>query len=196
VVGLGNPGRRYAQTRHNAGFLFIRQLARGWKVKVKKRRFQAKIAEVERPQGKILLAMPQTMMNLSGLAVKRIVEGRKIRLENLVVVYDDLDIALGDIRVRKEGSAGTHKGMTSVMQELGSGTFPRIRVGIGPLPAGADAAEYVLSPFDLEERLLIDQALLRAEEALGLILEGEIEEAMSRFNQKVRAYENLANRVK
>lgn len=184
VVGLGNPGRRYAQTRHNVGFLFIRQVARNWKVRVKKRRFQAKIAEVERAQGRILLAMPQTFMNLSGQAVKRIVGGRKIELENLVVVYDDLDIPLGDIRVRKEGSAGTHKGMTSVIQELGSGRFPRIRVGIGPLPAEGDAAEYVLSPLTPGERRLIDQTLLLAEEALGMILEGQIDEAMNRFNQK------------
>ncbi len=147
VVGLGNPGRRYAQTRHNVGFLFIRQVARNWKVRVKKRRFQAKIAEVERAQGRILLAMPQTFMNLSGQAVKQIVGGRKIELENLVVVYDDLDIPLGDIRVRKEGSAGTHKGMTSVIQELGSGRFPRIRVGIGPLPAeGGRGRVRALSP--------------------------------------------------
>jgi len=184
VVGLGNPGRRYAQTRHNVGFLFIRQVARNWKVRVKKRRFQAKIAEVERAQGKILLAIPQTFMNLSGQAVKQIVGGRKIELENLVVVYDDLDIPLGDIRVRKEGSAGTHKGMTSVIQELGSVRFPRIRVGIGPLPAEADAAEYVLSPLAPGERRLIDQALLLAEEALAMILEGQIDEAMNRFNQK------------
>jgi peptidyl-tRNA hydrolase, PTH1 family len=184
VVGLGNPGRRYAQTKHNVGFLFIRQVARNWKVRVKKRRFQAKIAEVERAQGKILLAMPQTFMNLSGQAVKQIVGGRKIELENLVVVYDDLDIPMGDIRVRKEGSAGTHKGMTSVIQELGSGRFPRIRVGIGPLPAQADAAEYVLSPLAPGERRLIDQILLQAEEALGMILEGKIDEAMNRFNQK------------
>lgn len=184
VVGLGNPGRRYAQTRHNVGFLFIRQVARNWKVRVKKRRFQAKIAEVERAQGKILLAMPQTFMNLSGQAVKQIVGGRKIELENLVVVYDDLDIPLGDIRVRKEGSAGTHKGMTSVIQELGSGRFPRIRVGIGPLPAEGDAAEYVLSPLAPGERRLIDQTFLLAEEALAMILEGQIDEAMNRFNQK------------
>jgi PTH1 family peptidyl-tRNA hydrolase len=166
------------------GFLFIRQVARNWKVRVKKRRFQAKIAEVERAQGKILLAIPQTFMNLSGQAVKQIVGGRKIELENLVVVYDDLDIPLGDIRVRKEGSAGTHKGMTSVIQELGSVRFPRIRVGIGPLPAEADAAEYVLSPLAPGERRLIDQALLLAEEALAMILEGQIDEAMNRFNQK------------
>ncbi len=184
VVGLGNPGRRFAQTRHNVGFLFIRQLARNWKVRVKRRRFQAKIVEVERAQGKILLAMPQTFMNLSGQAVKQIVGGRKIESENLVVVYDDLDIPLGDIRVRKEGSAGTHKGMTSVIQELGSGKFPRIRVGIGPLPAEADPAEYVLSPLAHGERRIIDQALLLAEEALGMILEGQIDEAMNRFNQK------------
>ncbi len=186
VVGLGNPGKRYALTRHNAGFLFIRRLAGDWDVSVDRRRYRARLADAESSWGRILLAMPQTFMNLSGLAVKQIVEKKKIALENLVVVYDDLDIPVGHIRVRKEGSAGTHRGMISIIQELGSGGFPRIRIGIGPLPGDEDASEFVLSPFRSEERPLLDQALALAEEALKLILEGDIAGAMNRFNRKGR----------
>jgi len=123
-------------------------------------------------------------MNNSGLAVKQIVSSGGVPPENLVVVYDELDIPLGDIRVRKDGSAGTHKGMSSVVHELDTTQFPRIRLGIGPLPPGIDATDFVLSSFLNEEQLLFEQGLDKAQNALYLILDGKIEAAMSLYNQR------------
>lgn len=184
VIGLGNPGRRYAGTRHNVGFIFVKNLARRWEVKLKKRKFAAKIAEVKRDKENLVLAQPQTYMNQSGLAVRQILEGYAITPENIVVVYDDLDIPLGQIRVRKEGSAGTHKGMRSIIQEIGTQNFPRIRVGIGPAADREDATRFVLASFAKEEIPTLERSLAKAQEALEMILAGRIETAMNEFNQK------------
>lgn len=184
VVGLGNPGRRYSGTRHNAGFLFVRSMAKTWKIRLKKRRFSSKIGEVERKSEKIMLALPQNYMNNSGVAVKQILAGRNIRPEKLIVVYDDLDIPLGEIRIRKAGSAGTHKGMGSVVREIETTEFSRMRLGIGPLPPGEDAVDYVLSAFEKREIPLLVEGLKKAQEALELILTGSVEEAMNTYNQR------------
>jgi len=184
VVGLGNPGRRYSGTRHNAGFLFVRSMAKTWKIRLKKRRFSSKIGEVERKSEKIMLALPQNYMNNSGVAVKQILTGRNIRPEKLIVVYDDMDIPLGEIRIRKAGGAGTHKGMGSVVREIETTEFPRMRVGIGPLPPGEDAVDYVLSAFEKREIPLLVEGLKKAREALELILTGSVEEAMNTYNQR------------
>lgn len=184
VVGLGNPGRRYSGTRHNAGFLFVRSMAKTWKIRLKKRRFSSKIGEVERKSEKIMLALPQNYMNNSGVAVKQILAGRNIRPEKLIVVYDDLDIPLGEIRIRKAGSAGTHKGMGSVVREIETTKFSRMRLGIGPLPPGEDAVDYVLSAFEKREIPLLVEGLKKAQEALELILTGSVEEAMNTYNQR------------
>jgi len=184
VVGLGNPGRRYSGTRHNAGFLFVRSMAKTWKIRLKKRRFSSKIGEVERKSEKIMLALPQNYMNNSGVAVKQILAGRNIRPEKLIVVYDDLDIPLGEIRIRKAGGAGTHKGMGSVVREIETTEFSRMRLGIGPLPPGEDAVDYVLSAFEKREIPLLVEGLKKAQEALELILTGSVEEAMNTYNQR------------
>jgi len=184
VVGLGNPGRKYARTRHNAGFLLIKRAAKAWNGRVKKRAFGAKVKYVTRGRKTILLAMPQTYMNHSGLTVKQIVESGGVSIENLVVVYDDLDIPLGEIRVRKEGGAGSHNGMKSVIEGLDSNWFARIRIGIGPLPPGMEATEYVLSSFSAEEENTLERGLEKAEEALRYILEDKTEKAMNLFNQR------------
>jgi PTH1 family peptidyl-tRNA hydrolase len=184
IIGLGNPGRRYAKTRHNVGFFFIKRLARRWEVKLKKRKFAAKIAEVKINEEKLVLAQPQLYMNQSGSAVMRILEGYEISPENIIVVYDDLDIPLGQIRVRKEGSGGTHKGMRSIIQEIGTQSFPRIRVGIGPVADREEATRFVLSPFTEEEIPILEKSLAKAQEALEMILAGRIERAMNEFNQK------------
>lgn len=187
VVGLGNPGRRYSGTRHNVGFTFVRRVAKAWETKLRKRRFSSKIAEVEKENERIMLVLPQTYMNNSGVAVKRIMEGRNIQPEQLLVVYDDLDIPLGEIRVRKRGSSGTHKGMRSIVQEIETTQFPRMRIGIGPLPAGEDAVEYVLSCFDETEGVLLEESLKSAREALEMILDGRVEAAMNMYNQRGKA---------
>lgn len=184
VVGLGNPGRRYSGTRHNVGFMFIKKTAREWKVKLRKKIFFSKAGEVKRKEEKILLALPQTYMNKSGLTVKKIMEGRDIKPENLVVVYDDLDIPLGEIRIRKRGGPGTHKGMSSIVEEMRTEEFPRIRVGLGPLPGGENAVNYVLSSFDKAEESRLEEGLRKAREALEMILSGEVERAMNTYNHR------------
>ena len=184
VVGLGNPGKHYANTRHNAGFIFVKQIARSWNVKLRKKRYSAKTAEVDKEKEKVLLALPQTYMNRSGYSLREILDGTGISPEQLVVVYDDLDIPLGEIRIRKEGGPGTHQGMDSIIREIQTIAFPRIRIGIGPLPPDWDAAEFVLSPFEEGEKPLLEKSLKKAQEALELILAGEIEKAMNSYNQK------------
>jgi len=184
VVGLGNPGRRYAGTRHNVGFTFVKKTAKEWKVKLRKKIFFSKAGEVKRNEEKILLALPQTYMNKSGLTVKKIMEGRDIKPEHLVVVYDDLDIPLGEIRIRKRGGPGTHKGMSSIVEEIRTEEFPRIRVGLGPLPGGENAVNYVLSSFDKAEESRLEEGLRKAREALEMILSGEVERAMNTYNHR------------
>jgi PTH1 family peptidyl-tRNA hydrolase len=184
VVGLGNPGRRYSGTRHNVGFTFIKKTAREWKVKLRKKIFLSKAGEVKRKEEHILLALPQTYMNKSGLTVKKIMEGRDITPEHLVVVYDDLDVPLGEIRIRKRGGPGTHKGMRSIVEEIRTEEFPRIRVGLGPLPGDENAVNYVLSSFDKAEESLLEEGLRKAQEALEMILSGEVERAMNTYNHR------------
>jgi PTH1 family peptidyl-tRNA hydrolase len=181
-VGLGNPGRRYAGTRHNVGFLFIQSVAKAWEVRVKKPKFLSKTAEVTRNEERIVLAMPQTYMNTSGQAVRELVRGLGLEPERLIVVFDDIDLPLGAIRIRKDGGPGTHKGMTSIVAEIGTRRFPRIRVGIGSEEAGGDLVRYVLSPFRKNEQDRLAESLDMAREALDLILAGDIDAAMNRYN--------------
>lgn len=184
VVGLGNPGEEYAGTRHNAGFMLVERTARAWGAKFGGRTCRARTAVVRRTAGDVILALPRTFMNRSGLAVRAILESRGILPEHLVVVYDDLDIPLGEVRVRKKGSPGTHKGMISVVNEVRTRDFPRIRIGIGPLPGRWDASDYVLAPFGRDELALLESGLADAGEALEMILAGGIERAMTRFNRR------------
>lgn len=183
VVGLGNPGRRYAGTRHNVGFSVVERLAGRWGVRLR-RKDLAKVAEVTRAEERLVLAQPQTYMNLSGAAVRRIADRYRVPAGRIVVVTDDLDIPLGQIRVRKGGSAGTHNGLRSVVAEMGTTSIPRLRVGIGPLAEGEEATEFVLSPFSRRERPAVEEALAKAEEALEMILDGRIEAAMNAFNRR------------
>ncbi len=187
VVGLGNPGEEYAGTRHNAGALLVSRVASSRGARLRGRAFKAKTAVVPGGGEGLMLAFPQTYMNQSGVSVRAILAAKGIPPERLVVVYDDLDIPLGEVRVRKTGSPGTHKGMISVVNEVRTREFPRIRIGIGPLPGGTDAAEYVLAPFSRTERPLLERSLEEAEEALGLVLAGEMDKAMTRFNRRATA---------
>ena len=182
VVGLGNPGKLYSETRHNAGFALVKRMAREWQADLRGKRYQAKTAEVELGGDRVFLALPQTYMNNSGLSVRDLLKGKRIEPGSVLLIYDDLDIPIGDIRVRKQGTAGTHKGMQSIVQETGSTRVPRIRIGIGPLPPGRDAADFVLSPFTRSEKALLAEALDKAREALLLVLDGRIDQAMTAFN--------------
>lgn len=190
VVGLGNPGSYYSQTRHNVGFIFIKRVTRSWNVKLRKKSCLSKTAVVERDKKRILLAMPQTYMNKSGLAVKQILERREWNPVHLIAVYDDLDIPLGEIRVRKEGGPGSHKGMISIIQEIETTRFPRIRIGIGPLKPGVEATDYVLSPFSGKQKTTLEKSLAKAQEALELIIDGKIDEAMNEFNVRPKSFQN------
>jgi len=182
VVGLGNPGKLYSETRHNAGFALVKRMAREWQADLRGKRYQARTAEVKHGGDRVFLALPQTYMNNSGLSVRDLLKGKRIEPGSVLLIYDDLDIPIGDIRVRKQGTAGTHKGMQSIVQETSSTRFPRIRIGIGPLPPGRDAADFVLSPFTRSEKALLAEALDKAREALLLVLDGRIDQAMAAFN--------------
>ena len=184
VVGLGNPGETYAQTRHNAGFMLVERLARAWGADFREKKGRVRVAESRGGGEPVLLAEPLTYMNLSGQAVRALVASRRVLPERLLVAYDDLDIPLGEIRVRPQGSAGTHKGMQSIVRELGTTKFLRLRIGIGPLPEGRDAAAYVLRRFRRDERDALERGLARAAEAVDLILAGGLEKAMTAFNRK------------
>jgi PTH1 family peptidyl-tRNA hydrolase len=186
VVGLGNPGKSYKNTRHNVGFALIERLAEKWGVNLKKRKHVFKAAQAKRKQKPVFLIEPWTYMNQSGVAVKELIRRTGMKLDQLVVVYDDLDIALGEIRIRKEGGPGSHKGMISIIREIEDVRFPRVRIGIGPLPSNVEATDYVLSRFENREKPALMRGLSKAEDALMLILDGEIAEAMNQFNRKLK----------
>jgi PTH1 family peptidyl-tRNA hydrolase len=184
VVGLGNPGEEYAGTRHNAGFMLVDRLARAWGVDLRGRLFKSRTATARRGGEDVLLVEPKTFMNRSGTAARAALEGKAVGPERLIVVYDDLDIPLGEIRVRSSGRPGTHKGMISITGEIRTEAFPRVRIGIGPLPPGRDAADYVLEPFRRAERADLERGLEQAAEAVEMVLDGGIERAMTRFNHR------------
>jgi len=170
--------------------MFIKKLAKEWRIRLKKRNALVRSGEVMRSNEKVLLVLPQTYMNQSGQAVTKIMDESRISPEKLVVVYDDLDMPLGEIRIRKEGGAGTHKGMISIIEEIETTKFPRIRLGIGSQPSREDSTLYVLSSFDEREKALLKQSLEKAQEALEIILAGEIEKAMNIYNTRNTAHLN------
>lgn len=184
-VGLGNPGKQYSSSRHNIGFMLIQRLADKQNTKLKKRKYLSKAARVELQHNPVLLVKPWTFMNNSGLAVKKLLDYTGAKLDRMLVVYDDLDIPLGEIRIRKSGGPGSHNGMASIVREIDSTQFPRIRIGIGPLPPGVDATDFVLADFTKKERGIIDDCLVKTEESAMYILANDIEKAMTRFNRKV-----------
>ena len=186
VVGLGNPGAQYARTRHNAGFETLEVLSRRWGVEINRKKLNGLIAETTFEGHRVVLVMPQTFMNSSGECVQPILQWYKAPLENLIVIYDDIDLALGRLRVRKAGSAGTHNGMRSILQCLGNQQgFPRIRVGVGAKPEGWDLADWVLSTYRMsEERQEMEKAFVRAADCVEDWLKNGIEHAMQQYNGK------------
>ncbi|MCM8901878.1 aminoacyl-tRNA hydrolase [Caldicoprobacter algeriensis] len=182
ITGLGNPGDEYVGTRHNAGFIVIDMLSRAYGIPLKDIKYKAVIGEGVIGGQRVVLAKPQTYMNSSGLSVLDLVCGYKIEPSNLIVIYDDIDLKLGKVRIRPSGSAGTHNGMRSIVYQLQTEDFPRIRIGIGAPPPGQDLADYVLSPFKEEELPVFLAACERAVKGVELILTRGIQEAMSRCN--------------
>jgi PTH1 family peptidyl-tRNA hydrolase len=165
--------------------MLIQRIADKQNTKLKKRKYSSKAVQVELQRNPVLLVKPWTFMNNSGLAVKQLLECTGVKLDRMLVVYDDLDIPLGEIRIRKSGGPGSHNGMASIVQEIDSTQFPRIRVGIGPLPPSLEATDFVLADFTKKERGIIDDSLVKTEESVMYILANDIEKAMTRFNRKV-----------
>ena len=181
VVGLGNPGK-YERTRHNIGFLIIDRVAKEKAVVVKRKLYDALVGEWSNGE-RILLAKPQTYMNRSGESVRELLQEFRVSAKDLIVVYDDLDLPFGRIRIRPEGSAGGHRGVLSVMESLEGAPFYRVRVGIGRPPEGMEAADYVLEPFSPEEARELDEVISRASEAVICLLQDGVQRAMERFNR-------------
>ncbi len=183
IVGLGNPGREYADTRHNIGFQIISRLAEKHALNFGRKQMEALVANGHIAGARVVLAKPQTWMNASGRAVAPLMRFYKVERNHLLVVYDDLDLPLGALRLRTEGGSGGHKGMKSVIEKLGAQDFPRLRVGIGRPPGRMDPADYVLQPFGREEMEIITLTCLRAVEAIETFIQHGVVEAMNKFNQ-------------
>ncbi len=186
VVGLGNPGAQYARTRHNAGFETLEVLSRRWGVEINKKKLNGLVAETTYNGHRVVLVLPQTFMNASGECVQPILQWYKAPLANLLVIYDDIDLPLGKLRVRKSGSAGTHNGMRSILGCLGNQQgFPRVRVGVGAKPEGWDLADWVLSTYrQKEDREEMEKTFVRAADCVEDWLKNGIEHAMQQYNGK------------
>lgn len=183
IVGLGNPGRQYELTRHNAGFLFADLLADKCNVKIDKIQFKAVTATVELGGHKCLLMKPQTFMNNSGEAVKQAASFYKIPPERIIVVFDDISLPCGRLRIRRKGSAGGHNGIKSIIYLLNSDNFPRIKLGVGEKPhPDYELADWVLSNFKKDEIPALREAAENACNAVELMVQGETDRAMSSFN--------------
>ena len=184
IVGLGNPGRDYLYSRHNAGFMALDILSEKLGISVEKRAFNALVGEGRVKNEKVILMKPQTYMNLSGESVFAAVNWYKLPLSDLIVVYDDVDLPPGEIRVRPKGSAGTHNGMRNVIYMLQDDGFARVRVGIGKAKDGWDLKDHVLAKFDKPEQEDAYKALKNAADAVLLLLSGGMDEAQKAYNVK------------
>jgi len=178
--GLGNPGKNYERTRHNFGFMVVSAFA-------EKRRLRFKYddsypAEVARLNGTCLLFKPMTYMNLSGVAVKKLFKKEGLKPEELLVIYDDMDLPLGRIKLLPKGGAGGHNGVKSIISELGVNTFPRLKLGIGRPPAGVDPRDFVLSPFTFEEYSIVEKVIELATQALEDLLQEDLLKVMTKYN--------------
>lgn len=178
VVGLGNPGPEYAGTRHNLGFRVVEEVARRRAL----RSWSPLCAALVARGGDLLLARPQTFMNRSGLAVRCLAEREEMGPAEILVVFDDLALPLGRLRLRAGGGSGGHRGMASILEQLRSDEVPRLRLGIGPAPAGTDLADWVLAPFEEVEREAVEAAVGRGADACEAWLEEDLEQVAARFN--------------
>ena len=182
IVGLGNPDRKYENTRHNAGFIALDALAEKYGVSVNRLKYKSYCASTEISGKKVLLMKPQTYMNNSGEAVVEAMNFYKVPPENVVIIFDDISLNVGNVRVRRKGSDGGQKGMRSIIYLSGKDTFPRVKIGIGQKPEGWDLADWVLSRFTENEKKTIDESAKKAVGAVELILDGNIDKAMSLYN--------------
>jgi len=189
ITGLGNPGRRYENTRHNIGFITVDLLAEKYGIKVNKIKHKALVGEGMISDQKIMLVKPQTYMNLSGQSIREVVSYYKIPISNLIVVYDDVDLPMGKLRIRRSGSAGTHNGMRSIIYDLQRDDFPRLRIGIGG-ERKIRLTDYVTGGFGKAEKKLMEESILRAVEALETMIEKGIDRAMNEYNRNEQSNNN------
>lgn len=182
ITGLGNPGREYRFNRHNVGFMLLDKLAEHLEVSFSRLESKALVTKTNYSNARLILVKPQTYMNNSGQAVGSLLRFYKVPLENLFVVYDDVDLPLGTIRIRSGGGSAGQKGMKSIIERLGSQDFPRIRIGVGRPPGRMSAADYVLQDFSSDEKTLISETLDRGVEATLMFVREGLETAMNRYN--------------
>lgn len=182
IVGLGNPGMEYATSRHNIGFMCINKLAKAYKISLNQKHSRSLSGKGMISGQEVALAKPRTYMNNSGIAVRLLMQNYRVALQDLLVIYDDMDLPLGKLRLKLEGGAGGHHGMESIIQEVGKTAFARLRVGIGR-QEGLDGADYVLSDFMGQENEVINQALERVAELFPALLQHGGEKAMNEFNR-------------
>ncbi len=182
IIGLGNPEEEYSKTRHNMGFNTINKLAKKYNLEISKNKFQGLCENAIIEGQKVVLIKPQTYMNLSGNCIKEFVDFYKIENEKILVVYDDMDIEPGTIKIRKKGSSGGHNGMKSIIQMLGTEEFPRIRIGIGRPQHNGDEINYVIGAIPEEEIPKLEKGIEKAKDAVIEILKNGIDSAMNKFN--------------
>jgi peptidyl-tRNA hydrolase, PTH1 family len=183
-VGLGNPTDKYQATRHNIGWDAITRLSDDYRISMDFKKHKAICGKGYIEAEKVILAQPVTYMNLSGECVRELVDFYKVTPQEVVVIYDDISLDVGQLRIRKKGSAGGHNGMKSIIQHLGTDEFPRIKIGVGDKPKDWDLADYVLSRFQAEEQALIREALKDTSEACRLMITSGIDTVMNQFNRK------------
>jgi peptidyl-tRNA hydrolase, PTH1 family len=183
IIGLGNPGSQYTNTRHNIGFLILDRLAETLGVAFTKEKFKGQIAEVQVNRQKVLLLKPMTFMNKSGESAAQAARNRVNDSQEVLTVYDDIDLPLGKIRIRKNGSPGTHNGMKSIVEYLGTREIPRLRIGIGANTGAGDLSQHVLGKFHPDEFDTVKEVIEEATQAIMAILNTDIDKAMNEFNK-------------
>lgn len=184
IVGLGNPGRQYQSNRHNIGFMLLNHLADRLDTSFSRLESKALVTKTKHHDHPIILAKPQTYMNLSGQSVASLVKFYKIPLDNLMVIYDEVDLPFGRIRIRPSGGSAGHRGMESIIERLGTQDFPRMRLGIGRPPGTKGAASYVLKNFSGEDAEFLPQVIDRAADAIFTYIDEDLETAMNLYNPK------------
>lgn len=184
IAGLGNPTREYEKTRHNVGFDTIDVLADKLNTSVDEKKFKGLYGKGIIAGEKVILLKPQTFMNLSGESVREAADFYKVDPEHIIVIYDDISLDVGQLRIRKKGSAGGHNGIKNIIAHLGTQEFPRIKVGVGDKPKGMDLADYVLGHFSKEDQAKMDEAFKDAANAAEMILDKGMDAAMNHYNMK------------
>ena len=185
IVGLGNPGKKYENTRHNAGFIALDALADKYGISISEKKHKALCGSGIIEGNKVLLVKPETFMNLSGESVRSVMDFYKIDPEeDLLIIYDDISLAPGNIRIRKKGSAGGHNGIKSIIAHTGTQNFMRVKVGVGEKPSGWDLADYVLGHFSDEDNTKLKEIMPDIIQATALIVQGDVDKAMNDFNAK------------